>query len=89
MVFIMNDRVWVNLDNIENLYVQEVHCPYFYSNKWWEIRLYPYGTLARFDDIKECSEVYENTLRRIYEQNKTVVFAKPIQLMPYGENHER
>lgn len=83
MVFIMNDRVWVNLDNIENLYVQEVHCPYFYSNKWWEIRLYPDGTLARFDNIKECTEVYSKILHQIYEQDKNIVFVKPIQPIVY------
>lgn len=73
---IFDRRVLVNYDNIDNLYVQKICQPY--TDTQWEIRMYAEGiTLARFYDEKECVEVFNEVINKVYDQNKNIIFITP------------
>lgn len=78
-----NNRILVNYNNVDNLFIQEMYCEYSHQNKWWEIRMYPNDILARFDNVEKCQMVFNEIIYKVCEHNETVIFItlpKKVQL---------
>lgn len=69
-------KTLINYNNIANLCMQSRYMQHSSPATWWEINaIYPavssdvlYDTIAKFDNEKECKEVFDRIVREICEQ---------------------
>ena len=77
-----DEKILVNYDNVDSLYIQKMYQQYSHPDTWWEIRAMHTTTsdvLAKFDDESECTKVFYNVIRQICEQKKNIIFIKPVE----------